>query len=239
MGKKNKYSKGDVLIEILRSRKTNIYTFPLAKKIEIFCEFEIDQNLCKKGLLMYTVINKGEWLSLMFQNKVVKVYIINLLPKNKCIVKNSAFEVVFYNKIGRTAESEDLEVDAKPMIESLALSFNNRKNHKQRSLDLYTPWEHRIQPTSLQEGHIDLIPWDKGDTIKNEMTTQTLPDISLFTPKPKNNDNKERKILTLAFPQINAPDRRPVTSLEIEIKYKSVNNSPVARNSFGHKNSVY
>jgi hypothetical protein len=191
---------------------------------------------------MYTVISKGQWLNVIINDKTYKIHILTVLPKNKCIVKNSCFDIVLYNKNSKFFEIIKEEIDAKPMIESLPLSLLRNGNDKKiRKFDAYTPWEHRTQPISIEGEGIDLLPWDKEEIVKNEMTTQTFPDIALFSPKLKSkNPKKQRKILTLAFPQINVPDRRPLTTLEIDIKYKSVSNSPVGRKASNrHKNSVY
>jgi Ubiquitin fusion degradation protein UFD1 len=238
LGKKSKYSNGDALLEILRAKNKNNYTFPLLKKIEIYTEWIEDIEELKKALSMYTVVNKGESINIIINDRIYRVNILNLLPKNKCIIRNTAFEVILANNSTHFITSEQQEdIEPKPIIKSIPISLSINKSHKKRNSDAYTPWEHRIQPIKIDSEGIHLLPWGKEET-RNE-NTQTLPDIVLLTPKPRLNfKSKPRKILTLAFPEINMPDQRPLTSLDIEIKYKSITSSP-RRYTNQHKNSVY
>ena len=190
--------------------------------------------------MMYTVINKGEWISIMVGSKVCKVFIMAMLPRNKCVIKNSNFDLIISDrfassvKVGKKEPSQD-----PPLFEALPITLLAKERPIElRKSEAYTPWEHRVQPLRLREEGIDLLPWDKEEIVRNEITTQTLPDI--ISPHPQKN-SKPRKILTLAFPQIHVPDRRPLTTLDIDIMYKSVSNSPNAQKSLNnrHKNSMF
>lgn len=241
ISRRSKYASDEVYLEILMSKKKNSTVFPLLKKVEIYLEPEIDLATCKKSLMMYTVINKGETLNLTDNNKqVVKALVLHVLPRNRCIIKSENFSINLIQKpkINTETDEED-EGEMKPMIESLPISLLAKSRAvEKRKFESYTPWEHRIQPIKIEGENIDLLPWDKEEIVQNEVTTQTLPEIPLALSKsPRPLQLRQRKILTLAFPQLNVPDKRPLTTLEVDVKYKSISNSPGALRH--HKNSVY
>ncbi|OMJ86255.1 hypothetical protein SteCoe_12236 [Stentor coeruleus] len=249
LSRRNKYYSGDVLIEILQSRKKNTYTFPLLKKIEIMLDESIEPEHCRKGLQLYTVLIKGEKINLILQNKkIIKASIVGLLPKNKCLVKNNNFEIVVIQKPLEILNYEKND-EVRPLIQSLPISLLSKaKMMDKRKTEAYTPWEHRVQPIRLEGESVDLLPWDKEDiplrppeVMKNEVTTQTLPEIALYPSRPVENfKKKHRKILSMAFPLITVPDFRPLTTLEIDFNYKSASHSPVTlRLGKNHRKSVY
>lgn len=242
ISKRSKYSSNEVYLEILINKKKNSMPFPLLRKVEICLDSEVDIEICKNSLLMYTVLNKSESLNI-FDGKgsFVRVQVANLLPKNRCLVKSNNFVLSIVQKVINTNETEVDAIDDRPLIESLPISLlsKNRVIEK-RNFESYTPWEHRVQPIKIEGEVIDLLPWEREEVLQNEVTTQTLPEISTVLKKSsKPVPFKQRKILTLAFPQLNIPDKRPLTTLEVDIKYKSISNSPAALRVSHHKNSVY
>ena len=242
IGKRSEYSNNEVLLEILQAKKRNISAFPLLKKIEIYVEALLDLDSLKKALLMFTVVTKGEWLKFKINRKVYKICILSLLPRNKCLIKNANFELSVTDQYLEPFSEHLEEVRDTPLLEALPITLLAKERTIEiRKSEAYTPWEHRVQPMRLREEGIDLLPWDKEEIVKNEVTTQTLPDIYNIASKPRQKQARQRKILTLAFPQIHVPDRRPLTTLDIDIKYKSVSSSPKALRAYNnnHKNSMH
>jgi hypothetical protein len=236
ISRRSKYASDEAYLEILDGKKNS---FPLVKKVEVFVEGEVSAETCKRGLLMYTVVNKGEVLSVLDNCKrVARVFVTNVLPRNRCIVKNDNFLLTVLKKNDTPCETDNDELELRPIIESLPISLLAKSRAvEKRKCESYTPWEHRIQPIKIEGDNIDLLPWDKEEIVRNEVTTQTLPEIPLSLSKsPRPLQFRQRKILTLAFPQLNVPDKRPLTTLEVDVKYKSITNSPVALRY--HKNSV-
>jgi len=242
ISKRSKYTSNEAYLEILINKKKNSLPFPLLKKIEVCSNSEINAELCKSGLMMYTVVNRGEDLKVFDkEGNSIEVHVVNLLPKNRCLVKSNNFVVNVVQKVVFTNETEEDEGEGTPMIECLPISLLAKSRViEKRKCESYTPWEHRIQPIKIEGETIDLLPWEREEVVQKEVTTQTLPEISTTLKKsPKPVQFRQRKILTLAFPQLNVPDKRPLTTLEIDVKYKSISNSPIALRANYHKNSVY
>ena len=89
----SKSTKDEVLLDLFPVNKNYLYPFPSVKRIEVYMECLVDPQICKTALSAYSVISKGDWLKVMIDDHVYKIYILAIYPKNKCIIKNLSFDL--------------------------------------------------------------------------------------------------------------------------------------------------
>lgn len=83
----------ELILELLPVSKNNLYPFPGLRRIDLFVENYLDYESCKRALMAYTTLSKGDWIKIMIEEKIYRVYILALHPKNKCLVKDSLFDL--------------------------------------------------------------------------------------------------------------------------------------------------
>jgi hypothetical protein len=108
-----KSNSNELVLELLPVSKNNLYPFPALRRIDLFVEAFIDYELCKKALMAYTTLSKGDWLKIMIEEKVFKVYILALHPKNKCLVKDTLFDLnlkTFQPKVIQNRENSPIKI---------------------------------------------------------------------------------------------------------------------------------
>lgn len=105
--------KDEVILDLLQVNKSNLYPYPHLKRIEIYIDGVTDAEACKKALSAYTVLTKGEWIKIMIDEKVYKVYLLAVFPKNKCIVRDFHFELCIKNFIPKVFIKEDFNIMTK------------------------------------------------------------------------------------------------------------------------------
>lgn len=88
-----KFSNIELNLELLPVSKNNLYPFPTVRRVDAFIEDFVDYESCKKALNAYSTLSKGDWIKIMVEEKVYKVYILLIQPKNKCLVKDTLFDL--------------------------------------------------------------------------------------------------------------------------------------------------
>lgn len=102
-----KFSNIELVLELLPVSKNNLYPFPTVRRVDAFIEDFVDYEACKKALVAYSTLVKGDWIKIMIEEKVYKVYILALQPKNKCLLKDTLFDLnlkTLMPKIGNLKE---------------------------------------------------------------------------------------------------------------------------------------
>jgi Ubiquitin fusion degradation protein UFD1 len=98
----NHKKKEEIVLEFYNVNKSNLYPYPVLKRIEVYMENIPDLDMAKKALAAYSLLSKGDWIKIMIEEIVYKVYVLALYPKNKCIIKDYHFEIsvkVFLPKV--------------------------------------------------------------------------------------------------------------------------------------------
>ena len=93
-----KKSKTGVVLEVLYNKK-NKYAFPELKKVELYCDKPLSENVCKRGILGYSTIQPGNILPVITKQifdgtEEYKIFIHRTYPKQTCMIINDSFEVV-------------------------------------------------------------------------------------------------------------------------------------------------
>lgn len=174
----------DAVVELLTPKKNKTCVYPGLRKIEIFCSSIIDPASCKTALLRYTIISKGEWVTIWVNHTSIQVHIIGLLPKNKCLLKSKNFEIqIIENSPQATIEKFQIP-EINPLIESIHIPMIKTANNKHRSekAETNTSNDNFIFPQTSRmismkfdsRSHIDsgILPWDKEETIRPQQKTQ-------------------------------------------------------------------
>lgn len=235
VAKAGKYSSAEVRLEILQTSQNRPYVFPLVSKIDLTLDSDIDSNTCKKALMQYTVIIKGENISFCVKKgEIARAHISNVLPRNRCLLKSSNFDLNLIKKPVLTTMTEEDEKDRRPLFEYFQISLLSKSRViDKRKQDSYTPWEHQVRPIKIEGENINLLPWESQNPLTDDQTsivklTQPIPDLPIVRKKHiKPAKTKRKKILSLAFPIITITESRPMTAIHKNCKFKSISYSPV------------
>jgi len=238
VAKPGKYSPAEVRLEILQTSQNRPYIFPLVSKIDLTLDSDIDPNTCKKALMQYTVINKGENLSFCVKKgEVVRAHISNVLPRNRCLLKSLNFDLNIIKKPVLITMTEEDEKDRRPLFEYFQISLlsKSRVIEKKRKEDSHTPWEHQTRPVDIEGENISILPWEsqvspRDDQASIEKLTKPMPQLPVVLRKyvsPQKTKKKKKKILSLAFPVVTSTEPRPMTALHRTCKFKSISYSPL------------
>ena len=248
MSKKPTLFANEAVLELLKPKKNSNTVYPGMKKIEIFSTESITVEMCRKGLMRYTVINKGEWLQVSNGNEVFRIYISGLFPKNKCIMKSKTFEIVLMDCLSQTQIINDTCQDINPLIESIFIPQHTPKKGKSKSkkIENYNsnysslfPQNSRMIPLrneSIIRIDTDILPWDKDELIK----IHSIPS-NAFSDRSQNrkldvSTGSDKTPMTL--PQLKTYEKRPLTTLQSSIIFKPREASPASKRiGFRNKNN--
>ncbi|OMJ69727.1 hypothetical protein SteCoe_32469 [Stentor coeruleus] len=103
-----RHKKDELYIELLPVSKANLYPFPPLKRVEIYMEILPDYEQCKQALCAYSILTKGDWMKIMIEEKVYRIYIVAVFPKNKCIIKDGHFDISVRTFIPKVLIKQDL-----------------------------------------------------------------------------------------------------------------------------------
>lgn len=237
----SKYSSFEVRLEILQTPQSKSSLFPLLTRVDLILEsdtIDLSQDSIKKGLMMYTVITKGDYLNVFSKNsEKIKVFVCGLLPRNRCVIKSTGFDLNLTVKQVQTTVTE--EDDRLSHVELMRISYVSKSRVLDRRKESATPWEHRIRPLKIEGDVVNLLPWgnegegwQQGERDQENMVDQniqTLPEIVNVGRKGNESQIRRKKILSFAFPQVSLLDLRPLTTVNKENKHKSISFSPISR----------
>jgi hypothetical protein len=224
---RSKYSTSDIRLEIFQTSQIKSSLFPLLSRIEVTLDSDIEAEHCKKALMRYTVVTKGDSLNIFHPIAgKSRVFVNNLLPRNRCIIKSSNFELNIIQKAARTTVTEE-DDKQKDLIRISLISKSKVFDRRHESV---TPWEHRVRPIRIEGDSVSILPWGSESSNQEnflDQVVQTLPEI----PKAprKKTPEKKKKVLSFAFPQVSMLDLRPLTTVNKESQHKSVSFSPISR----------
>ncbi|OMJ77810.1 hypothetical protein SteCoe_22514 [Stentor coeruleus] len=218
LGKKRTIHGAEAVLELLRPKRKNSLIFPQATRVEIYYDTPLNSDACKKALLRYTIINKGETLPLQLDSKVFRVTVISLLPKNKCIVWKKDLQVIVLGGSSKNASVERDFLNTIPLIESINVSPKTRcrqRSRHQSPIAMNSTCTYMNKTCSCDEYinmyNTDLLPWDKEDQFRQE--SNFLPEIGIGTDSIQKNIEKDTKPLTgLGFPYLKSSGKRMITT---------------------------
>ncbi|OMJ75989.1 hypothetical protein SteCoe_24751 [Stentor coeruleus] len=214
LGKKHTIHGAEAVLELLKPKRKNSLVFPFATKIEIFYDTPLNPEACKKALLRYTVINKGETLSLQLDSKAYKVTVLSLLPKNKCIMWKKDIQVTVLGGFIKNISIERDCINIIPLIETINFSPKTRNKQQSRYHSpsaLNSTFSYMNKTCSFDE-YIDLydsdiLPWDKEDQFKQDINF--LPEIFAGTEiAVKSTDKDHKPAATMGFPYLKSSGKR-------------------------------
>jgi hypothetical protein len=205
----------EVILEILRPKRNNNCVFPAATRVEIATNTLITLDNCKKGLLQYTILNKGEWIRIKAGSTVARVFISNLFPKDKCMIKSLDFSVRINESFVTSLALPKDPLDINPIIESIQIPLIRNAVNRSRDLtptaeSYFKAGNRPLRFEALDNFDTGLVPWEKEDQIRfenqgiNDLLQPEIPVQSLLT------EIKPQKPATFAFPQLKTSKTRAV-----------------------------